>query len=175
MRSRDQLLASASLAEHQHCGLRVRDHLDRLEHLRIAGDCADDLAEAPLDLDLFLQVDVLRFEFLGALAIGDVAGDERHGRMAVDRTPSRPVRPFEPTLAGQDAQRILQRLARSRLESSAARSGDALRQQGPAGCRGTACPSSLRWRSIQQVLARRQDFEITPFACRRRIPDPEAR
>ena len=161
-RARDQLLASASLAEQQHGGIRVRDALDRAEDLLHRRRLPDDLAEAPLDLEFFLQVDVLRFELLGALPIRDVAGDERHGRIAVDLHAEQASTPFEPTFTGPDAQRIFDGLACSRLNRLP---HDPEMRFGDRGRQDVVEPLALhfRWRSIQQVFARRQDFEITPF------------
>ena len=75
--------------------------LDRLEHLLHGRRLPDDLAEAPLDLDLLLQVDVLRLELLGPLAIGDVARDEHHRRMAIDLDAEQAGARLEPSLPGR--------------------------------------------------------------------------
>ena len=63
--ARDQLLAGAGLAEHEHRGVGRGDHLDVAEHALHHLGAADDLAEVALGLQLLLQVDVPPFELLG--------------------------------------------------------------------------------------------------------------
>ena len=136
----------------------------------------DDLAVAALDVDLLAQVDVLRFELLGAFAIGHVASDERHGGMAVHQHAEQSGASLEPALPGQDPQRVLERLAGARLErllhETQMRVGNRCRQDVVK-----ALALHLLGRAIQQILARRQDLDVAALVIddehqiRKRVED----
>ena len=157
-----QLLAGPGLTKDEHCGVGVGNHPDGLEHPPHRRRLPDHLAVAPFDLDLLLQVDVLRLELFGPLAIGDVAGDEGDGRMTIDPHAEHARATLEPSLAREHLQRVLERLARARLErplhEAKMRVGDLRRQD-------VVEPPALHLLrgAVEEVLARGENLDIAPF------------